>query len=355
MWRSASRAIGAIAGTSALVVLSGCVPEPPSATSSMQQYLAGSEYLRGVNLYSLQQQRTLPVTEVKADTQESYEYFASRGMSVIRLAVPWQGLQPIAKGETPRTALARPVDQQYLDLVRKQVRYAENAGLRVIVDLHNGCTYPWGTGPEPEGTLYCGGGLTIDDVIKVWGALSDALRDEPGVAAYNLFNEPRKQTGAATYYRYVNAVVAELRDRGDDRAVWVDTILGSSFASDSQLTAPISDSAGAVIYSQHFYLHGGTRESLLSRIRDFGEWCKNRAVHCAIGEIGWPAGGSSDKSTTFELAYGLADHYGMDVTYFGATSVPNPQSLIAYYATSDDSTVDARRDQARIVEKHPTR
>lgn len=352
-----TRGVCAIGTVAALWVLSGCVPDPeqPAVSSSMQQYLGGYEYLRGVNLYSLQQQRTLPLTDVKADTQGTYDYLSSRGLTVIRLAVPWQGLQPIIDGEDPRDALARPVNAEYLDLIRQQVRYAERANLRVIVDLHNGCTYPWGTGPEPAGNLYCGDGLTIDDVVKVWAALSEALKDEPGVAAYNLFNEPRKQTGAATYFNYVNAVVEYLRSQGDNRAVWVDAILGSSFASDSHLSAPVSDPAGAIVYSQHFYLNGGTRESLLSRIRDFGEWCDNRGVHCAIGEMGWPAGGSAEKSTTFTLAYGLANHYGMDVTYFGATSVPSPRSLIAYYAASGDSTIDSRRDQAAIIEENASR
>ena len=352
-----ARGVIAAGISAALVLLSGCVAQrsEPSLTPSMQEYLAGYEYLRGVNLYSLQQQRALRISKVEADTAETYQYLASRGISIIRLAVPWQGLQPLAEDENPRRALSRPVDEGYLDLVTEQARYAHAAGVRLVIDLHNGCTYPWGTGPEPRGTLYCGDGLTVDDVLKVWRALSDRLVDEPGVAAYNLFNEPRKTTGAATYYRYVNVIVADLRARGDRRAIWVDSILNSSFASDSLETAPITDPAGAIIYSQHFYLHGGTRESLLSRIRDFGEWCGNHGVHCSVGEIGWPADGSRDKTETFELAYQLVDHYGMDATYFGATSIARPRSLIAYYSSGRDGAIDARRDQADVIENHPSR
>lgn len=360
-------------GLVAVLLLSGCVSDAapddsetpvlpltaptdrPAASASMRTYLDGDQYLRGVNLYTLQQQRALSVDKVVADTQASWDYLASRGFKIVRLAVPWEGLQPVGEKEDPRAGLARPVSEEYLDLVAQQVAYARAAGMRVVLDLHNGCTYPWGTGEERADTLYCGHGLETEDVLRVWEALSGRFAQESAVAAYNLFNEPRRRTGAETYFAYVNAVVADLRSRGDDKVVWVDSILTSSFATDAMGSAPITDPADAVIYAQHFYLHGGTRDSLLSRIRDFGEWCDNRAVRCAIGEIGWPETVGDDKTDTFDLAYDLADHYEMDVTYFAATSVAGPKSLIAYYASEGGSTIDSRRGQSEIIENHPSR
>jgi endoglucanase len=330
-------------------------PEPqasiaPSAPA-MERYLAGDEYLRGVNLYTLQQQRTLHVSEVEPDEQGTWDYLAGRGFSIVRLAVPWQGLQPIGNTDTVRQALGRDVSSAYLDLIGDQVEMAREAGLRVVVDLHNGCTYPWGTGERPAGTIDCGHGLEVTDVVKVWRAISDRFRDEPTVAAYNLFNEPRQRTGAETYFEYVQAIVDDLRDAGDDKVIWVDSILGSSFGSDSPNGAPIDDPAEAVIYSQHFYLHG-TVENLLSGIRDFGEWCSNVDARCAIGEIGWDRHSGAGTRSAFERAYDLADRYGFDVTYFAATSRSGPGPLIAYYSSEHRGPIDTAGPQAEIVEKH---
>ncbi|KQP97442.1 MULTISPECIES: glycoside hydrolase family 5 protein [unclassified Rathayibacter] len=350
-----------------VAVLAGCTPQPtPAPTSSstptgarsdgLETYLDGRSYLRGVNIYTLQQQRAISTSRVKPDNQASYDYLASRGVSIVRLAVPWQRLQPWKPGEDVREALDAPVDSAYLDLIAEQVERAGAAGIRVVLDLHNSCAYPWGTGAAPEGTIYCGGDLTTDDVRKVWRAISDRFADDPRVAAYNLFNEPRgSKTGAPAYFQYMQTVVDDLRERGDTHAIWIDSILGSSFAADAANGPPVTDPLNAIVYSQHFYLHDGTRKKLLDSMTTFGEWCSDQGVHCAMGELGWQSDSDSDDRQTFELAYRLADEYELDVTYFAATSVADPKGLIAYSARPGSSTISVRHSQASVIEAHPSR
>ncbi|QHC59326.1 cellulase family glycosylhydrolase [Rathayibacter sp. VKM Ac-2760] len=356
-----------------LVVLAACTPRPeptptgsstptasptplPTAESGLATYLDGNSYLRGVNLYTLQQQRSLPTSKVKPDNQATYDFLASRGVSIVRLAVPWQRLQPWKPGDDVRAALDAPVDSAYLDLLEEQVERAGKAGIRLVLDLHNSCAFPWGTGPVPKGTIYCGSDLTVDDVLKVWRALSSRFAGDDRVAAYNLFNEPRGSlTGATAYFRYVQAVVDDLRQRGDEHAIWIDSILLSSFAEDAPDGPPISDPQNAIVYSQHFYLHGGTRKSLLERITAFAKWCSDQGVHCAIGELGWQSDSGADDRESFELAYRIADRYRLDVTYFSATSVEDPKGLIAYSAKPGSSTISVRHSQASVIEAHPSR
>ncbi|QHC59325.1 cellulase family glycosylhydrolase [Rathayibacter sp. VKM Ac-2760] len=327
-----------------------------TAESGLSTYLDGESYLRGVNLYTLQQQRMLPTDQVTPDSQGSYDFLAQDGVSIVRLAVPWQRLQPWQPGEDVRAALDAPVDPAYLDLLEEQVERAGNAGIRVVLDLHNSCAFPWGTGVAPAGTIYCGGDLTVDDVLKVWRALSDRFEDDDRVAAYNLFNEPRGSlTGATAYFQYTQAIVDELRQRGDAHAVWIDSILLSSFAHDAPVGAPIDDPQNAIVYSQHFYLHGGTRADLLGRITTFAKWCSGHGVHCTMGELGWESGSSDEDRKSFELAYRIADTYDLDVTYFAATSAGDPKGLIAYSAEPGSSTLSVRRPQASVIEAHPSR
>ena len=85
--------------------------------------------------------------------QSSYDYLAARGVTIVRLAVPWQRLQEIPDGGDAATASPSRSATTYLDVVAEQVRRAAAAGIRTIIDLHNGCTYPWGAGDFVEGSL----------------------------------------------------------------------------------------------------------------------------------------------------------------------------------------------------------
>ncbi|NQX14721.1 cellulase family glycosylhydrolase [Rathayibacter sp. VKM Ac-2857] len=366
------RLLTVVALGTVLAILAACMPRPeptpsdgpapsitpvplPSADTGLSTYLDGASYLRGVNLYTLQQQRAIATSRVEPDNQATYDYLAGRGVSIIRLAVPWQRLQPWKPGDDVRAALDAPVDPAYLDLLEEQVERAGKAGIRLVLDLHNSCAFPWGTGPRPKGTIYCGGDLTTDDVLKVWRAISDRFKDDERVAAYNLVNEPRGSlTGASTYFQYMQAVVDDLRKRGDAHAIWIDSILLSSFAEDAPDGPPISDPQNAIVYSQHFYLHDGTRKSLLTRITSFAKWCSGFGVHCTIGELGWQSESGAEDRESFELAYRIADRYRLDVTYFAATSVEDPKGLIAYSAKPGSSTISVRHSQASVIEAHPS-
>jgi endoglucanase len=350
--------------------------EPARLTPSDDaEYLAGYEYLRGVNVYSLIfPGKGVPIAAL-GEPQSSYDYLAQRGVKIVRLAVPWQRLQEIPEGGTAVDGLNGPVNLEYLDMVGEQVSRAGAAGIRTVIDLHNGCTYPWGAGAAVEGSVRCGLGITEDHVTKIWSTIALRFRDDPNVAAYNIFNEPRWQVGVDTYLRYSQVAVDAIRAMGDTHSIWVEGMLSDERGRLSAI-APwgpwIIDPLGRIIYSEHFYAdsygeYDPATESrtVLDRLRQFGDWCTQWEVHCAVGEVGWPSNGpggyfspESDAgwNALFEEFYTIADQYKLDVTYFAASGTHQVGTLLAYVpsrpGTPARTGIDSARSQAEVIEGH---
>lgn len=342
-------------------------------------YLAGNAYVRGVNVYSLVfAGRGADPADI-GEPAESYRFLADRGFDFVRLAVPWQRLQEIPEGGAALDGLAQPIDTAYLDAVAAQVARASEAGLRTVIDLHNGCTYPWGAGEYVDGSVRCGDGITEDHVRYIWGALAERFRDDPGVLAYDIFNEPRWSVGAAAYLRYSQVAVDAIRATGDGHAIWVEGILSDTRGRLAAL-APhgpwIVDPLGRTMYSEHFYAdENGAAFSdvaaprvVLDRLRTFAEWCARWGVRCSVGEVGWPSGGPGGVQTResaqewnvlFDEFYTVADEYGLDVAYFGASGSRQVGTLLAYVASvpgiPSRSGIDTALSQAEVVERHLSR
>lgn len=363
------------------VVLAGCAPGPrpevvPVPADAFDTYLDGAPYLRGVNLYGhvLGGAGAAPGTANEPDA--SYAFLAARGVGIVRLAVPWQRLQVVPAGGSALDGLAQPIDTAYLDAIVAEVRTAWGHGIRTVVDLHNGCTYPWGAGPAIPGSVRCGDGITEDHVTTVWTALAGRLHDEPGVAAYDVFNEPRWSVGVDVYKHYAQVAVDAIRSTGATQPVWVEGILSDERGRLAAIAPDgpwIVDPTGRVIYSEHFYADASgpayadieDPERVLDRLRTFGDWCARWQVRCAVGEVGWPSGGDGGATTAadgerwnalFDRFYDLADGYALDVTSFGATSVRTVGTLLVYVSSEpgmpSPTGIDTALSQARVIEAH---
>ena len=142
-------------------------------------------------------------------------------------------------------------------MVEEQVRRAAAAGIRTVIDLHNGCTYPWGAGEFVEGSLRCGDGITEAARDAHCGGRS--RRASPGderVLAYDIFNEPRWSVGIDAYKRYAQVAVDAIRSTGDEHTLWVEGILSDERGRLAAIAPDgpwIEDPLGKVMYSEHFY------------------------------------------------------------------------------------------------------
>lgn len=371
---AASLALGACAPDGSPPTPRPDVVSPPAG--AFDTYLEGAPYLRGVNIYSLVLAGAGADAATVGEPASSYAFLAGRGIDVVRLAVPWQRLQVIPEGGTAADGLAQPVDAAYLDAVAREVRVAAEAGVRTVVDLHNGCTYPWGAGPFVEGSVRCGDGITDDHVRTVWGALAGRLADEPGVAAFDVFNEPRWSVGVDAYKHAAQVAVDAIRATGAEQPVWVEGILSAERGRLAAIAPDgpwIVDPLGRVIYSEHFYADsdGATYaeveapDTVLGQLTAFGEWCTTWRVRCSVGEVGWPSGGAGGVQTDedrrawnalFTRFYDIADAYALDVMYFGATSTRTVGTLLAYVASEpgipSPTGIDTALSQAAVIEAH---
>lgn len=209
--------------------------------------------LRGANLNSLgdyhQDDPDLPpVREVE---DEDWAEMAARGLSVVRLLVSWSNLQPEPGASIPESEL---------DRIDAAVEGANAHGLYVVLDLHQDAWSATLATPEgttcPEGTHAAIGwdgapawATTTQDgdpadtctpnareqapavrqafadfyadeqgirtaLAGVWGELAAHHAGQPGVAGYDLFNEPNAlgtPDALAGYEAYVADATAAIR------------------------------------------------------------------------------------------------------------------------------------------------
>ncbi len=181
--------------------------------------------IRGVNLNHLgdyfQADPALPT--VAALTAEDWDDVAATGASVVRLVTTWSAWEP----ERDR------IDLAYLERVRQAIADANARGLYVVVDMHQDAwskfvftprdqSCPEGTRPQigwdgaPAWATFTDGAETCtpggredspavraawaafyanrdgvrDELAALWGFIATQLADEPGVAGYDLLNEP---------------------------------------------------------------------------------------------------------------------------------------------------------------------
>ena len=332
-------------------------------------------YLRGVNVYTLETAPKTASARFAGEPLSSYQYLRSHGVRLIRLNIPWAGLQPPPADGGLRAGLAAPVDTAYLAFLRAEVAKIEAAGMFAVLDLHNGCAYPDGPSGTPSNELYCGSGLNPADVEKVWLALSGVFKSDPLIAAYDLFNETRvDRVPLSTYKKYTQDVVNVLRRNGDKHAVWIEAMADESFSLAINVASGpwIHDPLNRVEYSQHFYPGSVATQNqtyptadpphaFVQSLSAFGQWCEKFAVRCSVGEVGWPGQNAQSSLSSIqwnglgEQFYEVADHYHMDVTYFGASS--GPANWLTVYADSpgsSDRRIDTANSQAQILEKHPS-
>jgi endoglucanase len=260
----------------------------------------------------------------------------------------------------------------------REISRANAAGLKVIVDLHNGGRYRSG-----NTELVLGNGITVAQYTDVWTKLANLLNTMPGVYGYDLMNEPNSiypdpegtdtRLGAHTWEQFSQAAVDAIRATGSTQMLYVEGVSWASPDVFDQLhpSAWIFDPLNNVRYSAHQYfdinnyvLSGGTVRDLtyttsnnlftsgafayspaystgqtfpgwaLERLRRFTGWLSNNGVRGDIGETSWPAeemmvamGVTPATATTeannwnalAEAWCEAADAADMDVTFFDAS------------------------------------
>lgn len=135
-------------------------------------------------------------------TDANLDYYASKGMNILRLPILWEQLQPTKGGA---------FDQAYIDRITHVIDYAATKGMTIVVDVHNfGRAY---------GELIGGPVVTSADFAAMWGELAGALKDR-GNVMLGLMNEPNEQT-PADWLVSANAAIAAVRAAGAAQTILV--------------------------------------------------------------------------------------------------------------------------------------
>lgn len=162
-----------------------------------------------------------PGTAETAYHHESYatfEFLASRGVHLVRIPLRWERIQP---------RLQRGLDRDEVRRLRRTVRRAHRAGLKVVIDMHNYGGYYRFDGKRGVRRALGTAHLPARSFVDVWRRLSAALEDERAIYAYGLMNEPvgmssgRFRSPAHKWERISARAVRAIRARGDRTRVAV--------------------------------------------------------------------------------------------------------------------------------------
>jgi aryl-phospho-beta-D-glucosidase BglC (GH1 family) len=237
-------------------------------------------------------------------THAEIDYFASKGMTAIRLPFLLERVDPVAGGPLSATQLS------YIDDV---VNYAGSKGIDVILDPHD-----FGT---EYGTVIGSTAASNATFANFWGELAGHFASTSNVL-FGLMNEPNAVT-PTQWVASANAAIAAIRAAGattqqilvpgtdwDSAATWVSSgnaqVLGSG----------IVDPSNNFAFEVHQYLDSdgsGTHSSVVSttigveRLTAITQWAEATGNKLFLGEFGVASDPTSLTALNNMLGY-MAQH-----------------------------------------------
>jgi endoglucanase len=278
--------------------------------------MAGS-LLLGVNLAGAEFGSNVPGvfgTDYTYPTHAEIDYYAAKGMGVIRLPFLWERVQRSEFAALDATELSR------LDDV---VNYTTGKGLKIEIEPHN---YGYGFGAL-IGTAQTPNSAFAD----LWGKLAGHFQSNSGVI-FGLMNEPHDQSASA-WLGSANAAIAAIRGAGavsqeilvpgsywDGAWTWV------SSDNDTVIGAGVQDPAHNFAFEVHQYLDAdgsGTHPGVVSatigveRLTAITQWAEATGNRLFLGEVGVTTDQTSLTAFDGMLTY-MQQHTGVwqGVTYW---------------------------------------
>ena len=216
-------------------------------------------------------------------THAEIDYYAAKGMSVVRLPFLWERIQHTQSG---------PLDAAELVRLDDVVNYATGKGLKIEIELHD---YGFGFGGE------IGPQTPNSSFADVWGKLAGHFTSNPGVI-FGLMNEPHVQS-AADWLVSANAAIAAIRSAGALQEILVpgtgwDGAWSWTLADTNNATVMgpgVVDPGHNFAFEVHQYLNSdssGTHPGVVSptigveRLTAITQWAEANSHRLFLGEIG---------------------------------------------------------------------
>ena len=239
-----------------------CVAQRSADWSFPGVSLAGAEFGADSAVFSNTRPGRVEIDYTFPD-QRTIEYFSRHGVKLLRIPFRWERVQPKLGGK---------LDRSHVEALRRVCRLAQRFGCRVLLDVHNYGRYRVDQNGRPR---TCVIDEAIDGSVPVsrhhfadlWRRLAQEFRQENGVVAYGLMNEPHDMGSSdwkAISQRAVDAV------RSVDRVTRV-VVAGDQWSSAEHFlaingtSAWIRDPTDKTIYEAHCYFdHDGSGKYALS-------------------------------------------------------------------------------------------
>jgi endoglucanase len=297
------------------------------------------------------------------------DYFAAKGLKLIRLPFRWERVQPDLNGA---------LKPEYLNQIKNMVAHAQNKGVYIILDMHNFGRRPVVTtsgaaGYIIEATEY----LTKEHLGDVWKKLAQEFKDYANIFGYDIMNEPYDMGDANRWRNIAQYTINAIREIDTKTPIIVsgdDWSSSRNWEKASGNLVDLTDPAGKdLIYQAHVYFDlyaGGSRVGDgytyeteqaypmvgVDRIRPFVKWLQRNNKKGLLGEYAIP---DNDQrwNVVLENVLKYLQENGVPGTYWSAgprwgdyqySLQPNSGNSSDHYAT--DYSKD--RPQMSIVSRY---
>jgi endoglucanase len=232
------------------------------------------------------------------------DYFARKGMNVVRLPVLWERLQH---------RLSSSLDSAEMHRIDSFIDYASSRGMKVILDVHNYARY--------NGTVIGSREVPTDALGDLWRRLGKRYKHNENVI-FGIMNEPNGLP-TETWLEAANIAIAEIRRIGAENLVLVpgngwssarDWTSSSYGTSNSKVMLKIEDPANNFAYDVHQYFDPdftGTSAKCqsigvaLSALKPVTQWSRQHNRRLFLGEFG--VGPSKDCLALLDRVMGFID------------------------------------------------
>ncbi|MBM7789557.1 glycoside hydrolase family 5 protein [Tenggerimyces flavus] len=269
----------------------------------------------------------VPNTDFAVPTAAEFDNLRGNGLVVLRIPFIWERMQSTLLGA---------LSADYLGILTGLADYAADHGQSLILDMHN----YGGRGPNKLGN----GNLTPAHFANVWSRLATAFVGHPGIAAYDLMNEPSNMPNASAWPTAAQAAINAIRQVDPATTIYAEGDNWSSAASWVAVNGnlDLNDPANNLVYSAHTYFDrdsSGTHYSWteevaagdqlknppgplttqigVQRFTGFVNWLQDKGFRGQVGECGT---GKDDPNwlATLDNTLAFCQQNGVGLTYWAA-------------------------------------
>jgi aryl-phospho-beta-D-glucosidase BglC (GH1 family) len=221
-------------------------------------------------------------TDYTYPTDQEIDYYASKGLNVIRVPFLWEHMQTTLDGPLVPAELAR---------LTSVVDYAASKGIKTIIDVHDYGSY--------AGNLIGSAAVPDSDFANFWGQLAASFASQPDVM-FGLMNEPNQQS-ASDWLVAANDAIAAIRGAGANQEIlvpgsyWDGAWTWTTTDNASVVGTGVEDPDNNYAFEVHQYLDpngSGTQAGVSSvtigvdRLTDVTQWAESHNAKLFLGEFG---------------------------------------------------------------------